>query len=92
MVFLGVKGSSSFEGVGFFRSSSQPDNDPRPYMQTSLATTLIGNEPSVHDTFRKWFNYNKQVKMLLHFISKYQNLFHFDTLKIMGPSNISNVF
>ena len=63
----GVKGSSSYEAVGFFRSSSQPDNDPRPYMQTCLASTLIGNEPSVHDTFRKWFNFNKKVRLCFIF-------------------------
>ncbi len=65
MLIVGVKASSSFEGVGFFRTASQPVDDPQPYMQIALASTLVGNEPLAHDTIRKWFNYNKEVNIPL---------------------------
>ncbi len=61
VVFLGVKGSSGFEGLVYSRSDSQPIDDPRPYLVTGLAALLFGNEPLLHDAIRKIFNFNKKV-------------------------------
>ncbi len=63
--FAGIKGSSAFEGIGFLRSASQPKDDPRHYFFTALVSSLIGNEPAVHEIVKKCFNFNKKVNGLI---------------------------
>ena len=60
-IFEGVAGTSSFEGIGFYRSKHQPKDDPRPYMQAGLCTLLSGNDPRSYPAVKAAFNYKQEV-------------------------------
>ncbi len=42
----GILGSSGTEGYGFYRTDVQPKDDPRPYIESSLAAFLLGSSKS----------------------------------------------
>lgn len=51
----GAMRSSGCEAAGFYRTRVQPQDDPRPYMQSVLVATL-GSE----ETAKKNFNFQDQ--------------------------------
>ena len=59
----GVLGSPAQEGIGFFRSEHQPSNDLRPYLQSSLQVSMLGNHSKLMHMIGKNFNLNEEVKI-----------------------------
>ncbi len=59
----GLMATTGFDAVGYHRSKFQPDNDPRPFMQTALGCTLGGNHPNVIKSLNTMFNVKTDVRV-----------------------------
>lgn len=56
----GHLGSNGAEAIGFLRAASQPDSDPRPYLQISQVSTTFGAHPELYRHFVPLFGWTPE--------------------------------
>lgn len=57
----GLLATTLFDAIGHHRSRFQPDDDPRPFMQSGVGATLGGNHPSSIELINRAFNLKEEV-------------------------------
>ena len=63
----GLLSTSSYEGIGYFKTSSQPANESYPYLQLQMMSSLYTHSHTArekHSSSKKKLNYQQEVNIM----------------------------